>query len=163
MGFFDPERSANLPGTAGNKQAVTLRLDSRELLAALDRLERSVRKRVAQKIIRRAAAPIRDDARTRAPVRTGDLRDSIKTYTSVRTNYAGGKVESRIPYAHLVEFGTKPHFQKRKLKSDKRARRVIHPGADPKPFLRPAFDSKKNESIEIARRSLRTEILKATR
>jgi hypothetical protein len=39
--------------------------------------------------------------------------------------------------AHLVEFGTLPHYQPR--------RRVMHPGARPKPFIRPAFDSKKGD------------------
>jgi len=39
--------------------------------------------------------------------------------------------------AHLVEFGTAPHAQPR--------RGIMHPGARPKPFFRPAFDSTKGE------------------
>lgn len=41
--------------------------------------------------------------------------------------------------AHLVEFGTAPHWQPR--------RRVMHPGARPYPFFRPAFESTKSEVI----------------
>lgn len=42
--------------------------------------------------------------------------------------------------AHLVEFGTAPHYQPR--------RGILHPGARPKPFFRPAYESTKDEVIE---------------
>lgn len=38
--------------------------------------------------------------------------------------------------AHLVEFGTRPHYQPR--------RGIFHPGARPKPFFAPAFMSTKD-------------------
>lgn len=43
--------------------------------------------------------------------------------------------------AHLVEYGTAPHFQPR--------RGIMHPGARQKPFIRPAFDSKGPEALKI--------------
>lgn len=43
--------------------------------------------------------------------------------------------------AHLVEFGTAPHLQPR--------RRTMHPGAAPKPFIRPAFESQKTEVVRV--------------
>jgi HK97 gp10 family phage protein len=137
-----------------------VKVDDRELLAQLVRLEKVARKAVATKVIRRSAAPIRAEAKAKVPVRTGDLKRSIRTYTSIGRWSISGRVESRLPYAHLVELGTKAHYQKRKLKHEKRKRAVKHPGAKPKPFLRPAFDSKKDESIAIARDTLRTEIYK---
>ncbi len=42
--------------------------------------------------------------------------------------------------AHLVEFGTDPHWQPK--------RGVMHPGADPKPFLTPAYEENEKQSIE---------------
>lgn len=41
--------------------------------------------------------------------------------------------------AHLVEFGTAPHLQPK--------RRIMHPGARPKPFATPAFESTKDETV----------------
>ncbi len=43
--------------------------------------------------------------------------------------------------AHLVEFGTRPHFQ------PKRRGGIMHPGANAKPFFTPAFESTKNETV----------------
>lgn len=43
--------------------------------------------------------------------------------------------------AHLVEFGTAPHFQPRFKKG------FHHPGARPHPFFRPAFDAQKDNVI----------------
>lgn len=42
--------------------------------------------------------------------------------------------------AHLVEFGTLPHYQP--------LRRIMHPGARPKPFIRPAFEGHKSKAVE---------------
>lgn len=41
--------------------------------------------------------------------------------------------------AHLVEFGTAPHFQPR--------RKILHPGARPKPFATPAFEETKEDAV----------------
>lgn len=45
-----------------------------------------------------------------------------------------------IRYAHLVEFGTDPHWQP-KLK-------IMHPGAQPFPFLTPAFHRHDDDAID---------------
>lgn len=148
---------------ASGASGLLVRVDDRELLAALVRLEKVAKKRVATKVIRRAAAPIRADAKTRVPVVSGDLKRSIRTYVKVGRFAISGKVESRLPYAHLVELGTKPHYQTRKLKHEKRKRAVRHPGAKPKPFLRPAFDTRKDEAVANAKQTLREEIRKTTR
>lgn len=41
--------------------------------------------------------------------------------------------------AHLVEFGTAPHWQPK--------RRYMHPGARPRPFFRPAYEGKRAEVL----------------
>jgi hypothetical protein len=42
--------------------------------------------------------------------------------------------------AHLVEFGTRPHLQP--------LRGIMHPGARPKPFFRPAFEETKRIVVD---------------
>ena len=42
--------------------------------------------------------------------------------------------------AHLVEFGTEPHWQPK--------RGVMHPGAKPFPFLTPAFEAHDDEAVD---------------
>jgi HK97 gp10 family phage protein len=142
---------------------VITKLDDRELLRALARLDYSVRRDVTRKILRRAATPIRNSAKAKAPVESGDLKRSIRVTTTSKRGSTTGKVESKLPYAHLVELGTDPHWQDRKLKHEKKKRRWRHPGARPKPFLRPAFDEHRQEAINIARHELRTAILKTSK
>jgi HK97 gp10 family phage protein len=47
-----------------------------------------------------------------------------------------GKFRKMRPssYAHFVEFGTAPHWQPNRFGG------IMHPGARPKPFLRPAYE-----------------------
>lgn len=67
--------------------------------------------------------------------------------------YQKGEIYARN-YAHLVEFGTKPHYITKgssgpvapKASAGGTPIRKPHPGAKPKPFFRPAFDSKKAEA-----------------
>lgn len=47
--------------------------------------------------------------------------------------------------AHLVEYGTAPHAQPN--------RGIIHPGARPFPFFRPAFEATKNEVVDAVGRN----------
>lgn len=69
--------------------------------------------------------------------------------------YKRGQVYPRL-YAHLVEFGSRPHSV-----APKGSKMVLpHPGARPKPFMRPAFD----ESIGAAQAAvLRTLQLEAAK
>lgn len=43
--------------------------------------------------------------------------------------------------AHLVEFGTAPHWQPK--------RNRLHPGARPKPFATPAFEETKDDAVAL--------------
>ncbi len=49
-------------------------------------------------------------------------------------------------YAHLVEYGTRAHF----LGSSSSTGHKMHPGARPKPFLRPAWDAKREAAVNRA-------------
>lgn len=89
--------------------------------------------------------------------RKGELKRSIRI--TMRANRSGEvratlKAGNKVAwYAHLVEFGTARHWIKpRSRKSLFIAglfKEVIdHPGARPKPFMRPAFDGKWRAAID---------------
>ncbi|MCW5697372.1 MAG: hypothetical protein KIS96_11660 [Bauldia sp.] len=63
-----------------------------------------------------------------------------------------GFVSGGRSIAHLVEFGTRPHYQPR--------RGVMHPGARPKPFVRPAFDTQGPRAMDMILKDLRTQIIR---
>lgn len=125
-----------------------------------------------RRAIGRAAVVIRDDARRRAPVDTGNLRDNIiavrkrkspqgtegyfvevrrkrRKYANTRANRRKGRVGKTYEnlgeayYGMFVELGTA------KMPAQ--------------PFLRPAFESKKTEAVETFRVELAKGIEQAAR
>lgn len=100
--------------------------------------------------------------------RQGELKRSIRvtmraSKSTVRaTLKAGNKVAW---YAHLVEFGTARHWIKPKNRKSLFVaglfKEVIdHPGARPKPFMRPAFDGKWRQAIDAMADYIRTRLPK---
>jgi HK97 gp10 family phage protein len=78
-------------------------------------------------------------SRSEAVAALRDARRAANGEGSVAVMHVG--VDSRIGYAHLLEFGTVNH--------------------GPRPFMRPAFEEKKGEALEIIVRDLSGEIDKA--
>jgi HK97 gp10 family phage protein len=100
--------------------------------------------------------------------RLGELKRSIRvtlraSKSTVRAKLsAGNKVAW---YAHLVEFGTARHWIKPKSRKSLFVaglfKEVIdHPGARPKPFMRPAFDGKWRAAIDAMADYIRTRLPK---
>ena len=131
---------------------------ARELVAALKQVDEKVRNRVIRGAVRKAAKPMRARAAQRAPDATGRLRlaMAIRTKLYRRTGVAGAVVGARAEatnkeakalrswigrrvnpanYAHLVEFGTRPHAIWRRGGGPK----IKHPGAPGRPFMLPAY------------------------
>ncbi len=91
----------------------------------------------------------------------GALKDSLRVGTrskrGVVTSYlrAGGKTKKTVAdvyYATWVEYGTKAHWINSKsgwlnINGRRVKAPVLHPGAKPKPFLRPAIDTKSKEAV----------------
>jgi HK97 gp10 family phage protein len=105
-----------------------------ELEDALRTLEPKVAKRVGGRALKAAGELIADQARTRVPVDTGRLEDSITvSLTTAKSGERRGVIGfkrghgSRI--AHLVEYGT-----------------VKTPA---QPFIRPAIDDKAEDAIAL--------------
>ena len=148
---------------ASARQGVTVQLDPRDLLKQLQRLDKITKAKIARKVLRSSSRPILNDAKMRVPVDTGTLKRSLRIRTKVNVRGASATVGSSTTYAHLVELGTKPHSMTRRNRGGTFKHRRNHPGAQPKPFLRPAFDSKQQEAVTKAREILAAEIRKVTR
>ena len=67
-------------------------------------------------------------------------------------------------YAHLVEFGVAPHAVGKGSKLKKRGRTkanqrgIMHPGHAPRPFMRPAWDTKQGEAAKKIETVVRAEL-----
>lgn len=139
-----------------------------ELDKLLKELPAKIEGRIMRGAMRAGAKVFADRAKQMVPVKSGQLRDSIKVSTRSRrgrvsaTVRAGGKTAF---YAHMVEFGTARHFIKpRKRKSlffAGIAREVVdHPGSAPKPFMRPALDGGQVEAVNAAADYIRKRLAK---
>jgi len=85
-----------------------------------------------------------------------------KTKGGKKVRYVKGDIYP-LNYAHLVEFGTRPHHigkgDDREVSLRRKGRNVIvgrghrrgalHPGAVPKPYIRPAYDTKREEAVRV--------------
>ena len=141
-------------------------------LVELDKLLKELPAKVERNILRgamRAGAKVfADRAKELVPVKSGQLRDSIKVSTRSKrgrvsaTVSAGGK---KAFYAHMVEFGTARHFIKPRTRKSLffagLAREVVdHPGSTPKPFMRPALDGGQVEAVNAAADYIRKRLAK---
>lgn len=119
-----------------------------ELERALKELPDKIARNILRAALRAGGKVILERARAEVPVQSGALRDSLRVSTSLRGGVARASVKAgsgRAYYAHMVEFGTRRHWIKPKNRKSLFfagiAREVIdHPGANDKPFMRPAFE-----------------------
>jgi HK97 gp10 family phage protein len=153
----------------------------RELDKALAELPKATARNVLRRTLVKAGQPIADEASRLAPVDTGKLAGRIAVSPKIKNKVgsaefaaamrqglgrdaavsalrqarrdAGGQgsfaemyvgpARGVLGYAHLVEFGTVR--------------------TAPQPFMRPAWDGKKREALDIIRRELGNEIIMAAR
>lgn len=141
----------------------------RELDAMLQSLPVKVERNILRAALRAGAAVFREEAKAKAPVDSGALRRSIK----VSTNSKKGRVTAKLkvggklaPHAHLVEYGTKPHTITAKqggglTVGGNVVSSVDHPGARPRAFMRPAFDTKPPAAIAAVASKIRERLTTA--
>lgn len=113
------------------------------LIVKLEKLERDVSREEIEAALLLAAQPVVDAARANAPVRSGNLRDSIRSEVVDDEGKPEVRVGTNLFYGRYQEFGTK------RLAA--------------RPFLRPALDEKRAEAIEIFRRELGAKIRSVAR
>lgn len=150
---------------------------AKELDRMLSELPKAMSKAVLRKALVSAGEPIRAEAETMAPRgRTGKLKKSIVVSTRLRSSQKKDHrrdrtavevfVGSTAPCAHLVEFGTGD----RSLRTPGPAPvggnvlMVKSTGRmQPKPFLRPAWEMRKKEALQVLSREIWAELLKAAK
>jgi len=140
----------------------------KELNDALDQFPEKLQRNVLRGAIRAALKIILDDAAARVSVISGLLKKSLRISVRivdgnvVGTLKAGGGVNVKTGdkknrrvafYAHMVEFGTAAHVI-RAIRAKALsiggyfARDISHPGAQEKPFMRPAIAAKTAAATE---------------
>ena len=155
----------------------------KELDLALGQLPKATAKNVLKRTLEKACAPIVDEAKQLAPVRTGALRDSIVASTKNKNNVGNAEYAAAmrdglgkeaagaalrqarhdakgegsfvemfvgpargkgvIRYAHIVEFGSI--------------------NDSPHPYMRPAWDARKDEALSLIKGELAEQIILAAR
>ena len=126
-----------------------------ELQAFLDQLPAKMEANIMRAALRAGAKVVQAEVQASAPVRTGLLKAGIKIGTNSRRGRVTAKINVSGKHAFVanwVEYGTAAHFIK-----PKRAKSLFfaglmrdgvdHPGARPKPFMRPAVDTKTQEAL----------------
>lgn len=149
-----------------------------------DRLLRNV----ARGAFRAGMKPVLEQTKQNAPVRTGRLRDSLHITTDAKGTSVMAAVRTRDYVARFVEFGTRAHMisvreEDRPVNWRRSARlgRVVrvsmttinraalkigswfaksvrHPGASPRPFLRPALDARAQDALAAAAEYMRNRL-----
>jgi len=153
---------------------------------ALRTLAPKIAKNIMRSALRAGANVIRNEVKSNAPVGptnsenarlyggyAGALRDSVRVTTaskngkiSAAVKVGGGtKKGADVFYAHMVEFGTRPHVIKARSGSalhigNSFPRSVNHPGTRPQPFVRPAFDSMAPQALAAVAEQIRKRLTK---
>lgn len=122
----------------------------------LKEISQSQGKAAVRKSLKKAAKPVADAARGTAAFhdKTGKLRKSIAVSTRLSRRQAAlqrraGRDDVMVfvgpggAHGHLIEFGTKPHINKGKFAGTK------NPGTRTRPFMRPAWEAHKDQSLKI--------------
>jgi HK97 gp10 family phage protein len=150
-------------------------------LADLDRylaeFPKQMQKAALRQALTAAAKPIRDEARLRAPSKTGKLARAIKTGSPRQNEDGSFSISIRLTgpdayLGHFIEYGVSPHLIARKGARRGRAGLaaaksqgekvggvvkigdefvsgiISHPGFAARPFMRPALDLKAEEAVQ---------------
>lgn len=155
---------------------VTIQIDKaveRKLQRALHALPDKIFEKVVKSAANLAMRPVIRAARAKVPVNQGLLKASLgtrrKTYKRAKVVYVavGPREGFKDPetgaeprfYAHLVELGTAPHNVPAPPGGLRIGESVVHggvehPGAKPRPFLRPAIDENKQAVMHRYREQL---------
>lgn len=140
----------------------------KELDDLLRTLPAKLHKNVNRAGLRAGAKVYLDEVKTRIPKDSGQLAASARITTRARGDdiSASVKVGNFVAwYAHLVEFGTRPHVIRAKPGGAMRfgsveARTVHHPGTRAQPFMRPTADAKLGAAVRAVTDKIRQRLTK---
>ena len=143
------------------KSGINISLQGRKQVARKLDLQKTQVRRKVQTAVNSGAQIISNDASERAPVLTGNLKRSIHVEPEVMAKVQGPRVYCEVgtdqKYGKWIEFGTPPHPINSPVFIKGVGWRYIamHPGTEPKPFLRPALDANRDEFRREVRNSLK--------
>jgi len=147
----------------------------RELEQALAQIgDVSKNRRIGLKALRAGGEPIAKAARSLAPEEEGHLRESIDVSASLARSQRGDRgaiaaLEVHVgpgqhPQAIAMEFGTAAHFIRAKAGGVLAAGtsifgyEILHPGTQPAPFMRPAWEQERMNALDLIGATLGAEI-----
>lgn len=142
-----------------------------ELMKFFDELPGKVQRNVLRSGMRAGGKVVKIEAqsqlRSHGSVQSGELANGLKVTTSLRGETVIARVVTTGPHAHAglwVEHGTSAHEIVAKnaqaLELDGFAHDVHHPGAKPKPFLRPALDTRAQDAVVAVGRKMQERMTK---
>ncbi len=142
-----------------------------ELQRFLDTLPAKLEGNILRSALRKGARVVQQDARARAPVASGELRDGIKLKSGLRYGIARVSVVTTGKHAFLaqwMEYGTQSHVitagQGKALAflvGGHPVKAVEHPGIRPHPFMRPALDANTDAAVSAIAGQIRARLTKA--
>lgn len=143
---------------------------ARELDLALRNLDRKIARKLVRQALRAGAKIIRDEAQQNAPVLSGQLKKSIKVRAAksrrrgvirLQVQTADGDYAGDEFYASFIEYGFMKQ-ETRRLEDGSLISLKRGSGTPtyfpPRPFMRPAFESKKHEAARLVETTLRESI-----
>lgn len=117
----------------------------KEINTALKGLEAKAKRRLFSSTMRKAITPLREEARLRVNVKTGNLRRSIRiSVNKIDKDTMLAKVQSDAPHAHLVEFGHNIVFLNKKT-----GKKFIFGRTREFPFMSPAFEYTSDKMMNV--------------
>lgn len=144
---------------------------ARRLKRQLDVIAQEFERAGLQKATLEAATIVGWQVSTNAAAISPDLARAVKIgpAPSRRRNGAAAGIAVNHPLWAIIEFGTKAHVinvkERRVLSGDGQVygTRVSHPGARARPYIRPAFDARKDEALAAIARASRRQLREAVR
>lgn len=138
----------------------------RALEAFLQTLPVKIETNIMRSALRAGVNVFKEEVKATIPEKSGELRRSVRVSTRLKAGtvtaslIVGGK---KAWYWRFVEFGTAAHrIGPKNAKALALAGVVVgwvhHPGARPKPFMRPAFDSKAGGAIDAVAAQIRARL-----
>lgn len=136
----------------------------RELAAALKQLGPRVAKNTLRRAVSSGAVLVRNDARQKAPVDTGEMRKDIQVKRE--KDQQNGTLSAK--YSVFVRTGKKSRLSgaSRNVNKDSFYWKFVEFGTSKmgaQPFMRPAFETKKEEALKLIGEKLDEGIQKAAR
>jgi len=126
-----------------------------ELLKFMDQLTPKIEANVARGALRAGMNVVKPIARSNIHNVSGELSRGLKVGTRRRGSLVTSNLKATGKHrsiAHLVEFGTRAHNIAAKAKGwlsfmNIFRKEIHHPGARPRPFLRPALDAMQTPAV----------------